>query len=378
MKIMTLLLINFIFCQGAYDVLRPYFGYSNAQISVSSIGNATVASGFAIDGATSNPANLATHRYSSIQGSLSNKKFISGSNSLTQTGFNGIHAIMPISVYRGSLVFSGGVEKEIDYLSTFEDNTFLYSEEGGLYSWNIGMAVEFAQKIFIGAKIKYYNGSDDMTEFGDGVTYNYNPEYRGFGMSVGMLHSISKYAQYGLSIDLPTTLSVADNFTYSNLDNINESYSDTWHYRAKKPLVLHGGFGVFINNISLFYELEWTDWKNLEFSSSEIYEEDLELPASVFINQDINTLFKTTISHHFGSSMRVPLTPIKLSIGYEYLPVPFSGVYDLDIRESFSSGISIPIQKNITLEGSYVNYYWDYMGAEESYDKFSFGISLRY
>ena len=53
-------------------------------------------------------------------------------------------------------------------------------------------------------------------------------------------------------------------------------------------------------------------------------------------------------------------------------------MYDLDIRESFSSGISIPIQKNITLEGSYVNYYWDYMGAEESYDKFSFGISLRY
>ena len=74
MKITLLIIINFIFSQGAYDVLRPYFGYNNAQISVNGIGNATVASGFTIQGATSNPANLATHRYSSLQGSLSNKQ----------------------------------------------------------------------------------------------------------------------------------------------------------------------------------------------------------------------------------------------------------------------------------------------------------------
>ena len=142
--------------------------------------------------------------------------------------------------------------------------------------------------------------------------------------------------------------------------------------------ILHGGFGLFIKNINIFYEAEWTDWKNLEFHSSEIYEEDLELPASVLINQEINSLFKPTLAHHFGSSIRLPFTPMKIYAGYEYLPVPFSNVYDSDLRESYSTGFSIPIHRNINLEGSYVNYFWDYLGEEESYDKFSFGINLRY
>ena len=378
MKIILLLIINFIYSQGAFDVLRPYFGYNNSQISINSIGNATVASGFSINGSTSNPANLGTHRFSSIQSSLSNKNFNSENNQITQSGFNGVNLIMPISVYRGSLVFSGGFQKDIDYLSTSSDNLYLYSEEGGLYRWNFAMAVEFAKKIFFGAEIKYFTGSDNMTEFGDQVTYNYNPEYRGFGFSIGMLHSISRFFQYGVSIDLPTSLSVKDNFTYSNLNNIDESYSDTWNYRTKKPLVLHAGFGFFIKNINLFYELEWADWKNLEFSSSEIYEDDLELPASVFINQEINSIFSSTLSHHLGTSIRIPFTPVKFLAGYEYLPVPFSSLYDSNIRESYSVGFSMPIHKNISLEGSYVNYTWGYMGIDESYDKYSFGINLSY
>ena len=74
--------------------------------------------------------------------------------------------------------------------------------------------------------------------------------------------------------------------------------------------------------------------------------------------------------------MRLPLVPVYLFAGYQYMPVPFSDQYDNDIRESYSIGVSIAIKKNITLQGSYDSYSWGFEGLPESFDKISVGISL--
>ena len=370
--------VGLCYPQNVYDVLRPYFGFNSSQILINSIGGATVAAGNVIPGATSNPANLAMHRFKQIQSNFSNSRFNSNTENNSATNFNGFHFTYPIPVFQGSLVIGGGVNKEIDYMSASRTDIFKYSEVGGLNIWRIGAAVEYSKKLYIGSDFEYYTGNDEMIEFADDSTFYFRPQYKGLGMTVGFLHSLSPKFQYGASIQLPTTLSVADQFTYSNHIETDESFSDTWHYKAIRPLILHIGTGYFEKHYNVFYEATWSDWRNLEFSSEEIFENDLELPASVIINQEIRKTLHPTLSHHLGIALHLPILPIHIYAGYQYLPVAFSNIYNSDARQSYSTGFSYMIQENFSIQASYVQYFWKYENEPENFDKLSVGIAMHY
>ncbi len=372
----TALLLNFIFSQNSYDVLRPFWGFSHSQIISNSIGGASVASGYITPGLSTNPANLASTQFTFIQLNFSSSEFSSASSTISNTGFNGIDFVQPVPVYKGRLVVSGGAHKSLDYMSASESNIFNYSEKGHMTSYHAAAAVEFAKNLYFGADIKVLSGRDVMTEFAQDSTFHFEPSYTGAGITFGLLHPISKYFQYGLSIDMPVSIDVEDKFTYSNHIDSDESFSDTWYYNVTKPPTIHAGVALLLNMINLFYELEYTDWRGLEFSSDDIYEEDLELPASVLINHEIRQTFDPTSSHHFGMAIRIPIFPLHLFGGYQSMPVPFDGGYDSNLRESFSLGYTYNIKDNIMLQGSYENFIWSYEGVAESFDKLSFGISI--
>jgi len=222
----------------------------------------------------------------------------------------------------------------------------------------------------------HISGGDEMTMSNNDQTYYFKPRYSGSSFTVGLLHVLSKNLQYGVSIDMPTSLNVEELYTESDHVNGDLSFSETYNYNVKKPLTFHGGAAILLKSVNFFYELEYTDWRSLEFSSDDIYEADLELPASVVINNEIRETFSSTTSHHFGFAMRVPVLPVHLFAGYQILPVPFSNQYDNNLRESFSFGCSVAIKKNVTLQASYDNYIWNYDGSPENFDKISIGISL--
>ena len=371
-------MLGFGLAQNVYDVLRPYFGFNSSQILANSIGRATVAAGHVIPGVTSNPGNLALHKFRQIQGNFSNSEFKSGNEKNSLTNFNGFHFIYPIPVYQGSMVIGGGVNREIDYMSASKSGIYKYSEEGGLNIWRIGIAVEYSNNLYIGSNIEYYRGQDEMIEFAGDSTFYFRPDYKGLGITLGLLHSLSPKFQYGMSLQLPTSLAVVDRFTYSNHIETDESYSDTWHYRTKRPLVFHIGIGYFERYYTIFYETEWTNWRDLKFSSEEIFEDDLELPASVMINQEIRNKLHPTLSHHLGIALHIPILPIHVYGGYQYLPVPFLNVYNFDLRQSYSTGFSFMIQENFSIQGSYVKYFWEYKNEPEYFEKLSLGIAMHY
>ena len=174
-----------------------------------------------------------------------------------------------------------------------------------------------------------------------------------------------------MSIDLSTTIDIRDKVTFNDYINNDESYSDIWYYNAKKPSTIHAGFGLFLKNINLLYEYEFTDWSNLKINSNHMYQDDI-----LYINNQIRDTLKQTNSHHFGIAYNFPNMPIHLFAGYEYLPVPFENQYGNNLRQSYSCGFSFMIQKNISLQSSYNKYNWIYDGSPESYEKVSFGISL--
>jgi len=376
MIVVLLIALNPLFSQNEYDVLRPFWGFEHSQILSNSIGGATVASGYITPGLTSNPANLAATQFGYMQINFSNSEFSSLSSNMSNTGFNGFDYVQPVPVYKGRLVFSVGGHKQIDYMSASENTSYDFSEKGKLSSYHVAGAVEFAKNLYLGADLKLLSGGDEMTMTNDNQTYYFKPRYSGSSFTIGLLHVLSKNIQYGLSIDMPTSLDVEELYTESDHIDGNLSFSETYNYSVKKPLTFHGGAALLLKSINFFYELEYTDWRSLEFFSDEIYEADLELPAAVIINNEIRETFNSTISHHLGFAMRVPVIPVHLFAGYQILPVPFSDQYDNDLRESFSFGCSIAVKKNVTLQASYDNYTWNFDGSPESFDKISIGISL--
>ena len=370
------IIVSSLFSQNAYDVLRPFWGFEHSQILSNSIGGATVASGYITPGLSSNPANLAATQFGYMQINFSNSEFSSISSNISNTGFNGFDYVQPVPVHRGRLVFSIGGHKQIDYMSASENSSYDFSEKGKLSSYHIAGAVEFAKNLYLGADFKLLSGGDEMTMSNNDQTYYFKPRYSGSSFTVGLLHVLSKNLQYGVSIDMPTSLNVEELYTESDHVNGDLSFSETYNYNVKKPLTFHGGAAILLKSVNFFYELEYTDWRSLEFSSDDIYEADLELPASVVINNEIRETFSSTTSHHFGFAMRVPVLPVHLFAGYQILPVPFSNQYDNNLRESFSFGCSIAIKKNVTLQASYDNYMWNYDGSPENFDKVSIGVSL--
>tara|TARA_B100001146_G_C16155147_1_gene423030 strand:- start:252 stop:1397 length:1146 start_codon:yes stop_codon:yes gene_type:complete len=371
-SIYSFLFIAVISAQNPVDVLRPFWGFNNSQILSNSIGGATVASGYITPGLTSNPANLAAMRFSYMQLNFSNSEFSSATSNMSNSGFNGIDFVQPIPVYRGSLVLSAGAHKSIDFMSTSSDNTYEYSEKGKLTSYHLGAAVEFAKRLYLGADIKLLRGNDEMVEHGQEVTHYYKPEFSGSALTLGLMHVITKNLQYGISFDMPRKVSIEDYYTESNHINEDESSSesDIWYYDAKKPMTVHLGGAMITRVLNLFYELEYTDWTNLEFSSDTYGLQDI-----LDINNEIKDEFGATLIHHIGGAMRLPIIPAHLFAGYQYLPTPFKDSYN-NLRESYSLGFSVAIKKNFTLQGSYDTYFWEFNGSPESYDKFSIGVSL--
>ena len=46
-------------------------------------------------------------------------------------------------------------------------------------------------------------------------------------------------------------------------------WAETYNYNVKNPLTFHGGAALLLKSINFFYELEYTDWRSLEFSSTQ-------------------------------------------------------------------------------------------------------------
>ena len=369
--IYILLIIGTIYAQNPIDVLRPFWGFNNSQILSNSIGGATVASGYITPGLTSNPANFAAMRFAYMQLNFSNSEFNSTTSDISNSGFNGIDFVQPIPVYRGSFVLSAGAHKSIDFMSASSDNAYEYSEKGKLTSYHFGAAVEFAKRLYLGADFKLLKGNDEMVEYGEEVSHYYRPEFSGSELTFGLMHVITKNLQYGISIDMPKKISIEDYYAESNHIHEDESWSGTWNYNAKKPMTVHVGGAMITRILNLFYELEYTGWNNLEFSSDSYGIQDV-----LDINNEIRDEFKATLIHHIGGAMRLPIIPIHLFAGYQYLPTPFKNLYNEDLRESYSLGFSVALKKNVTLQGSYDTYFWKFNGSPENYDKFSIGLSL--
>ena len=375
--IIITLFLSVIISQNKMDAIQPFLGFSGSQSLQTAIGNATVSAGETMLGYTSNPANLGVQRFSTLSSNLYNSNY-SSNRDASASGFSSLYAILPMPVYQGSLVFGVGINKETKFSGAFNGDGYYLTEDGGIFTTSIGAAIEFSRHLYLGVDLKYYRGEYELFIAYDEFTDFLNPTYRGFGASIGFLQKYSPKIQFGGSLELPIKLKVSDRWVYSDLTDYDNSFDEPWEYKLKKPMTLHLGWSVNLPIMNFYYEMQWQDMSNLEFRSDNIVEADGVTPAEIAINNDIKNSFESTVSHHVGVAAHIPVIPLHLYGGFQYLPTAYDGAYDDDRQLSFSGGFSLMMNQQFSLHGSYVNYFWKQNDSNESYSQMNFGISLHY
>ncbi len=362
-----------LFAQQTADFIRPFFGYYNSQSIPVGVGGASVAAGYLAPGKTSNPANIGLHKFVNIQTNILIENFESASTDLSHTRIGNLYAILPIQVYQGSLAFGLGFNREVDFSNGKKSDNFRYTEEGGLYSLDFACSVEFARNLFLGGDISYLFGENEATTWRRDEASSLNPKYRGIGWSVGFVHKTTPNLQIGVSIDFPTYLWVDDELTTWIPDSSESTEWEIWEYRLTSPMTFHIGGAFLLRYVDLFYEMEWADWKNLDFASETYFGGDV-----LDINREIEEDVKSTLTHHIGAAFHPMLLPMHFYAGYQYMPVPYRGNYDSNRRQMASLGFSYLLTQQFSVHGSYANYFWKYRDAEESFTQLIAGVSMHY
>jgi len=271
------------------------------------------------------------------------------------------------------MVLGYGITRSLDFTDASQGENFLKTEEGGLYLTQLAFAVEIYKDFFVGVDIKYYQGNDKSTEIGEEITQHLNPKYSGIGTSIGFVERLYKSFLIGASVDLPTYIWTSEKYTEWENGSHELLETERRDFFLERPLIFHFGGSYNHKYANIFYELEWTDWRNLEFSSDEFFESDI-----IDINMEIQNDFKSTTTHHIGAAFHAPWVPVHFYSGYQYMPTPYSGGWDSDKRESLSAGLSIMLNYQFSLHGSFTNYYWKYRGEKESFAQMVFGASVHF
>jgi hypothetical protein len=361
------------FSQQRDDFLRPFFGYYDSQSLTTSIGNATVASGQIVPGRSSNPANLGLNRFGHLQVSFQNNNFRGPAADNSSTKIGGLYAVIPVRVYRGSLVFGGGVQRIVDFSNAFHSSKRQALEEGGMYATEFGVSVEAAENLFVGGAFNFLKGSDELSYSESDTNSFLNPKYSGYNFSFGFINRTTPNLQIGASVQTPTIVQVKDNLITYPVASPEKSNAQTWNYELKRPLVFHLGFSLLYPVCSFFYEMEWTDWQDMEFSSDEYFDGDV-----AEINLEINRELRSTLTHHLGAAAHLPWLPLHIYAGYQFMPVPFTGVYENNRRQSLSLGSSYLLNQQLSIHSSYSYYFWKYKGDAEKYSMLAFGASFHF
>lgn len=392
-KILLILAIGiftFSLAQDLPDVIAPLYSYDyddlhfngitnyDYPIRASSItksgplgmaiGHATVASGQMIPEFTVNPANLAMSKYNIVQVNGLFNQF----NGVNNNSLGGISYIVSVPVYSGSLSFAAGVNREKDYNLFYQNDDIIQRSKGGLYSWHFNGAMEVQKDIFVGAEVSLLTGKKnndvnfkDLLDPTDG--YIEESTYFGAGAKIGMNYHLLPVMNIGFSMDLPTVLG-----TDYSLRTYQASGTSTVDYSITSPAVLRAGLALTLRIVDLYYSYDYTNWQNLQFKSN-----DLLQTAVDEINREIVNNFSVIGSHHIGMALHVPMIPLHLYMGYQYIPDVYMGLNSFSLaniiprelsdrfRSSFSWGASLFLKQGISVSAGFETFHTFYDDTEE-------------
>lgn len=339
-----------------------------------------------------NPAALTRIRKMEILGGISHQSFenstrhwthdipVPGFNSRLQRNsrLNNIILTIPYPTYRGSMVFSIGLNRIKSFDKTYQFGQIRqyndgYSEyrgteieTGSLYALSTGMGIDISSRLSLGVALSYYFGTDNynwnlyyLNTSQNSATFiddNIEDKYSGVSAKVGILFDISKRVKLGLTVESPISFSIDEKYTLNTRDTISnseESLPGTYDYQLWQPFSFGFGTAINLNRLQLAADLKYTDWTQME------YQDDPALEAE---NQLIQSYYRQVVTINLGAEYLIPQIGLKLRTGYIYDPLPNNkggtgsfepgqqGFYIYDDREFITFGIGYLIDRVMTLD----------------------------
>jgi len=115
--------------------------------------------------------------------------------SYTHANLNFISMAYPMTVREKKLVLAAAFQKQLDFFSEDESETYIYESKGGVYTANIGAGYQVLPYLSIGTTANIWMGESESTEEETG-TYDYyfednNSNFSGFNLSLGAIFDMS-------------------------------------------------------------------------------------------------------------------------------------------------------------------------------------------
>ena len=282
-------------------------------------------------------------------------------------------------------------------------------EGGGLNYYSAAASIEAVKNVFLGLTLNFISGSysftrnyyeDDLKNIYDASRYPYDvssislsdnleTSLSGFTMKFGFLYTPTPQSKIGLTIKSPSWVTARETFTSvatSDFDNgdhfifpTGEFAPSTNEYDVRTPYAFSGGFSFNENIVTLATDLEYTDWTQMEFSSSGAYSSTFDNYLND-LNQQIKETMQSTLNARIGLEVAVPNTDMSLRGGFAYLPSPYQFDSSPNAQKYVTAGIGFNFDNSIALDLGYAHGFWEtshivYSGVDKNRQSFSAATS---
>ncbi len=379
-----------LFSQNYLDVLRPFRGMRGISGSESGVIPASMGASNALLG---NPALLSFNdraffavdvSYDQIAGKSVFNSTIWENPQKENFRFNSLTYIKPIQVYRGAWVWGVNLQRVSSFSSISQFNDYdpdgdffykyLQQESGDLYALTAGTSVLVSMNTSLGYSVSFLSGKNSFTKLyeetdpQDIYTFDrfidslqFNPSYRGFGARLGLLSEISENLNLGISIELPSRISVKESATRDSIEWYDEGDSQTFshdrwlglEYTAWGPWRLGLGLGFVANPFEASINYRFHSYSSI-LLRGDLFDSETGESLGELVDEEVTQYVNNV--HEFSASLLWALDPLKLSFAATLMNDPLNYRFDNIIR--MDVGIGYQLRSGIGFTLAYRNEQW--------------------
>jgi len=433
--------------QTAYDAIHITENEEGFGMRALAMGGAYTALANDYSGIYWNPAGLGSIDKTGIYAELSHLQFSNDalymgnltSNNQGFTKLKSLGFVMPLPTNQGSFVIAGGYNRVLDYddhlyfegfgdisndigFEIEDDNGDIYfypfdqgvyrqenvNSEGGLRQWSLGGAIALSPNFTIGLTTSLVHGKEEynfeFSQFDDDNLYNEYPgdfdiytvnqylksDYYALNLKLGGMVDLNNMFKVGGVITLPSKYYVEETHSFSDDlifdDGTNDPTEDTgnFDYHVKTPFIFDAGLAFTNKLITVSAAARYRDWSQTRFEVSEYELDDQDYRSIVSENNYLARDYDQVLEYRLGGEVMLPVLNTKLRAGYTIIPSPLRD--SNDERITYSAGVSFKVDKNISLDFSYLKrdwtrYSWDIYtpaGVNENIETHKVLVGLTY
>lgn len=405
--------------QTAYDAIHVTENEEGFGTRALAMGGAYTALANDYSGIYWNPAGLGSIDKTGFYTELSHLQFSNDalymgnltSNNQGLTKLKSLGFVMPLPTSQGSFVIAGGFNRVLDYddhlyfegfgdisndigFEIEDDNGDIYfypfdqgvyrqeevRSEGSLRQWSLGGAIDLSPNFTIGLTTSLVHGKEKynfaFSQFDDNNIYYEFPgdfdeytvnqylqsDYYALNLKLGGMVNLTNMLRVGGVITFPSTYYVEESWSDSdNLyfdDGSDDPIEDSgnFDYHVKTPFIFDAGIAFTNKLITLSASARYRDWSQTRFEVSEYELDDQDYRSIVNENNSLARDYDQVLEYRLGGEVTLPGLNTKLRTGYTLIPSPLRD--SNDDRATYSAGISFKVDKNVSLDFSYLKRDW--------------------